>query len=92
MICARAEGKDSYNGDSGGPLIIKGEDDDNDILVGIRSFGVRCGRAQFPGVYTRISLAILWLKSVVCYKSDVVLSELQSYYRIAPKLVLSKPM
>lgn len=52
MICAGAKGggKDSCQGDSGGPLY-----DANGVQVGIVAFGIGCGLAKYPGVYTRIS-------------------------------------
>lgn len=42
------------NGDSGGPLIFYG-DDDEPILAGIVSSSVRCGDEYFPGLYVRTS-------------------------------------
>ncbi|CAI5722620.1 unnamed protein product [Peronospora effusa] len=48
MLCAGGgNGKDSCSGDSGGPLIA------NNVLVGIVSWGGRCGLTA--GVYTRVS-------------------------------------
>ncbi|XP_017765064.1 PREDICTED: trypsin-1-like [Eufriesea mexicana] len=57
-ICAGlAEGgKDSCQGDSGGPLVINGE------LVGIVSWGMGCGTANYPGVYTDVSYYRQWIK------------------------------
>ncbi|XP_037385456.2 granzyme A-like isoform X1 [Talpa occidentalis] len=53
MICAgnRKGGKDSCEGDSGSPLICKGE------LRGITSHGAKgkCGDPRFPGIYTLLS-------------------------------------
>ncbi|NXB46589.1 GRAA protein, partial [Leucopsar rothschildi] len=64
MICAGAKngGKDSCNGDSGGPLIC------NKKLRGITSFGKskRCGKADSPGVYTRLAERYLeWIRKTI---------------------------
>lgn len=64
MICAGAKngGKDSCDGDSGGPLICNGN------LRGITSFGKpkRCGKADGPGVYTRLTKQYLeWIRKTI---------------------------
>lgn len=38
---------------AGGPLIIPGETADNDIQVGVVSYGTGCADAWYPGVYAR---------------------------------------
>ncbi|XP_072558367.1 tryptase beta-2-like [Paramormyrops kingsleyae] len=57
MICAGKSGKDSCQGDTGGPLMCISKDGSDEIwkLAGIVSYGRGCGRAAFPGVYTRVS-------------------------------------
>ncbi|XP_064356405.1 granzyme A-like [Dromaius novaehollandiae] len=64
MICAGATkgGKDSCSGDSGGPLIC------NNVMRGITSFGRanRCGAADSPGVYTRLTKQyLLWIRKTI---------------------------
>lgn len=54
-------GKDACQGDSGGALV-----DEDNLQVGVVSWGVGCGSADFPGVYTRVSTYYPWIKSVVC--------------------------
>jgi trypsin len=67
MLCAGiAEGgRDSCQGDSGGPLL-----DADNTLVGIVSWGPGCARPDSPGVYSRVSGEIDWIKSMLCRLSD----------------------
>mmetsp|Transcript_8210 Transcript_8210/g.9386 ORF Transcript_8210/g.9386 Transcript_8210/m.9386 type:complete len:317 (+) Transcript_8210:149-1099(+) len=52
-LCASAPGKDSCFGDSGGPLIIPGNDYSEDVLIGIVSSGAGCAQTP-PGIYSRM--------------------------------------
>lgn len=72
MICASREGKDACDGDSGGPLILKGDNSINDVLVGIVSWGISCANPAYPGVYARVTSANQWIKEVI--ESDGALS------------------
>lgn len=76
MICAgfMEGGKDACQGDSGGPLFTK----DGElcfwfleylifllflgVLVGVVSWGYGCAKPDFPGVYSRVSVARQWIK------------------------------
>ncbi|XP_041644047.1 granzyme A-like [Cheilinus undulatus] len=68
MICAGSDGKnhaDTCQGDSGGPLLCNGQ------LVGVTSFGWKCGVIKKPGVYSFLSEKQLsWIKKTM-KKSDV---------------------
>ncbi|XP_043454324.1 kallikrein-13 isoform X1 [Prionailurus bengalensis] len=62
MLCAGTEegGKDSCEGDSGGPLICNG------TLHGIISWGdFPCGQPNRPGVYTRVSQYVVWIQETI---------------------------
>lgn len=59
-------GRDTCNGDSGGPLL----DSTGRVQVGIVSFGRGCGRPNSPGVYTRVSFYTDWIREFICLYSD----------------------
>jgi len=68
MMCAGVKegGKDACLGDSGGPIIVEGSNSDNDVLVGVVSWGVGCAEPGFPGVYTRVSYELDWILEQAC--------------------------
>jgi len=69
MLCTFAVGKDSCQKDSGGPLIMRGDDASTDVQVGIASWGISCASNVFPGVAARVSSAYSWIEDNVCRKS-----------------------
>ncbi|XP_053685947.1 serine protease snake-like [Sabethes cyaneus] len=71
QICAGelTGGKDTCEGDSGGPLQVRSQDPSCRYdIVGITSIGGICGTARKPGVYTRVSYYIQWIDSIVWKK------------------------
>ena len=74
MMCAYRSSVDSCGGDSGGPLLLKGNSgglsstgsSSSDELVGLVSWGISCADDDFPGVYTRISYYYDWIVATMC--------------------------
>ena len=62
-VCAGAEGRDACDGDGGGPLVC--QQAGQWFQVGIVSFGIGCGRAGVPGVYTRVRTFYPWLERTI---------------------------
>ncbi|XDV45071.1 hypothetical protein PO909_013238, partial [Leuciscus waleckii] len=68
MICAGLleGGKDSCQGDRGGPMVSR----QSSVWVqsGVVSFGIGCAEnaLEYPGVYTRVSRYQEWITSFVC--------------------------
>ncbi|XP_068996675.1 transmembrane protease serine 11D [Embiotoca jacksoni] len=65
MMCAGLESgaADACQGDSGGPLQCYSEREERFYVVGVTSFGDKCGLPYRPGVYARTSRFAGWLKS-----------------------------
>eukprot|EP00588_Corethron_pennatum_P001268 CAMPEP_0194298530 /NCGR_PEP_ID=MMETSP0169-20130528/60217_1 /TAXON_ID=218684 /ORGANISM="Corethron pennatum, Strain L29A3" /LENGTH=360 /DNA_ID=CAMNT_0039048527 /DNA_START=100 /DNA_END=1182 /DNA_ORIENTATION=- len=62
-MCTLTEEKGVCQGDGGGPLIAKGEDADEDILVGVVSKS-RCSNS-LPDIYYRVSAHRAWIDAIV---------------------------
>lgn len=64
----------SRQGDSGGPIQIKMPLDTNGNMhwiLGVTSFGIKCGRKNRPGVYTRVSSFIDWIEENVWQQKKI---------------------
>jgi len=73
FVCAGGEaGKDACRGDGGGPLVCPKKDDPSRyVQVGIVAWGIGCGEAEVPGVYTSVAEQVCWIDWVMkCHLGD----------------------
>lgn len=81
MMCAIDLIKSPCHGDSGGPLY----DRETGTLVGVVSWGVRCGEQGYPGVYSRIGAEYPWIMDTICKRHGMpVPSFCDGWYTMAP--------
>ncbi|XP_063597281.1 trypsin epsilon-like [Penaeus indicus] len=60
IVCAASNNKDACQGDSGGPLVVL--ESDSYTQIGVVSWGIGCAEADYPGIYTRVSSYMRWIK------------------------------
>ena len=65
-------------GDDGGPLICQDTSSSSYILHGINSFGLGCGIAELPGVYTRVSKFVDWTEAIKTNTGELFILNLSS--------------
>ncbi|CAG0880138.1 unnamed protein product [Cyprideis torosa] len=61
-------GEDPCQGDSGGPLVLSNPDI---TVVGVVSAGVGCARPFFPGLYSRVSFFVPWIRQTLVENGDL---------------------
>ena len=70
QFCALGnDGRDSCDGDSGGPILIADENN-NLVQVGIISLGLGCGSDGIPAIYARVAPYINWIEGQICALSS----------------------
>ena len=74
--------KDGCVFDSGGPIVYK-DDDNEDLLVALISFGIDCADKVYPAVNARVSAVYDWIADLVCEHSQAPPADFACQGRIA---------
>jgi len=71
QMCADGDfGSDSCKGDSGGPLLFGGGNDRRSEIIGVVSFGTNKCDSSVPGILTRVSTYVDWIKTIIVTDRD----------------------
>ena len=66
MLCAQGNNIDACKGDSGGPLAVQVQGQSGAyIQIGIVSWSFGCAKYHYPGVYTKLTALLPWLKETI---------------------------
>nr|XP_034833575.1 serine protease snake-like [Maniola hyperantus] len=86
-------GIDTCQGDSGGPLQVKvplKTEGNMYQILGVTSFGIKCGKKNRPGVYTRVSSFIDWIEDTVWRRNDTIFDSDSRIIMNGPELADTK--
>jgi len=70
MMCASSDDRYICYGDAGGPAIYQGGNSDEDVVVGILSWGYGCVNRDYPAVMTKVPDHYGWIKRKICDMSS----------------------
>nr|XP_049705535.1 trypsin CFT-1 [Helicoverpa armigera] len=85
MICAGildVGGKDTCNGDSGGPLLY------GNLVVGVTSWSWGCAEPTWPGVYARVANYTDWIEAKIQQYNSATIARVGAVTLLTPILFL----
>lgn len=66
MMCAKSVNRYICHGDAGGPAIKRADSRNDDVALGIISWGYGCVNENYPAVMSRISAHYDWIRNTIC--------------------------
>jgi len=70
MMCASSTNRYICYGDAGGPAIHQGNNNDEDVVYGILSWGYGCVNRDYPAVMTSVPDHYNWIRNKICDESS----------------------